>query len=127
MKRILLVLALLIVLALTTGLMRSHGVFSTSSIQPHGTPEIALFTASPNRIAPGQEVTVSWMVRGVETVSIEWGPERNPRANLQKRTGLPAAGSLTVHPEESTVFILECQTPGLVVCMAASAGVRVRP
>src|SRR5579872_6664723 len=71
-------------------------------------PEIVSFTATPHVINPGDTVTVSWETRGVDSVTMEWGPEYHPRGGMQMRMGLPPLGTMTDQPGMDTVYVLEC-------------------
>jgi hypothetical protein len=57
---------------------------------------------------------------------MEWGPQNHPRGNVQRRSGLPPAGTMTDQPEEDTVYVLNCETASGQTCMSASATVRVK-
>ena len=123
MKRTLLLLLLLLFgLAVTLGLIRSRAARIGSSVFR----EIVAFTATPRVISPGESATLAWETRGVVSVAMAWGPESNPRGNMQRRTGLPPLGTMTVQPKEDTVYVLECETDAGQVCMSASASVRVK-
>ena len=89
-------------------------------------PEIVSFTATPRVIKPGDSVTVSWETHGVDSVSMEWGPEYHQPGDMQKSTGLPPSGTMTDKPAQDTVYVLECETPVGETCMSASATVRVK-
>jgi hypothetical protein len=123
MKRTtLLLLLLLLGVAVTLGVMRSGA-------RPEGlgiSPEIVTFTANPQVITKGQSATLTWNTRSTASVSMEWGPEDRDRGALQKRVGLPSAGTLVVQPQENTVYILECETLFGDMCMEASTTVRVK-
>jgi hypothetical protein len=123
MKRTLLwLLVLLFGLAVTLGLIRSRAARIGSAVFP----EIVAFTATPRVISPGESATLAWETRGVVTVAMSWGPENNPRGNMQRRTGLPPVGMMIVRPGEDTVYVLECETDAGEVCMSAGATVRVK-
>jgi hypothetical protein len=122
MKRtFLLLLFLLPALAVTPGVVRNRA-------EPIGPPisrGIVSFTATPRTVKQGESVTLQWETRGATSVAIEWGPEHNPRGLNGKRTGLPPSGTMTLQPEEDTVYVLECDTPEGQTCMSASTRVRV--
>jgi hypothetical protein len=123
MKRTLLwLLFLLLALATALGVMRSRA----ARIDPAISPEITSFTATPTVISPGESVTLAWKTRGALSVAMEWGPEYHVRRAMQKRTGLPPAGTMTVQPKENTVYVLECEVASGQMCMLASATVRMR-
>jgi hypothetical protein len=122
MKRTFSILSfLLLVLAVTPGVMRSRA----ETIGPPISHGIVSFTATPRTVKPGESVTLQWETRGATSVAIEWGPERNPRGPTQKRMGLPPSGAMTLQPEEDTVYVLECDTPEGQTCMSASTRVHV--
>ena len=122
MKRtIIAVLFLIMALAATLAFMRKNSPGGAVK----GTPSILFFTASPVEVARGESVTLDWETQVVDSVKLEWGPESNPRGNLQRREGLPPAGSLTLPVQEDTIFVLECETGPVQMC-TQSASVRVR-
>lgn len=120
MKRTLLLLFLFFALAGTLALMRNPTTQVSAVI-----PAIVSFTAAPQAIGPGESVTLNWETRGVDSVTIQWGPENNPRDNMQKRVGLPPSGTMTFQPQEDTIYVLECETVPVQGCIQ-SASVRVR-
>ena len=65
------------------------------------TPEIVLFSASPQTINEGEESTLSWVVNGVDTVRIQ---------GIDADT-LPSEYSFTVQPTASTEYFLT--VPGI--------------
>lgn len=89
-------------------------------------PRIESFTATPKVIHAGDSVTLAWVARGVPSVGIAWAPERRPRDSMQRRKDLPPSGTMVVKPEVDTVYVLECESEEGVVCMSASATVRVK-
>lgn len=60
-----------------------------------GDIRIVSFTAAPDAVQPGAEVTLSWETAGTSGVNIE------PRIGLQ-----PAAGKVTVNPFVTTTYVL---------------------
>jgi hypothetical protein len=122
MKRTLsILLFLLLAIAATPGAIRSR----TESIGPPISHGIVSFTATPRIVKPGESITLQWETRGATSVAIEWGPEHNPRGLNAKRTGLPPSGTMSLQPEEDTVYVLECDTPEGQTCMSASTRVHV--
>jgi hypothetical protein len=117
-----LLLLLFFLLAVALGVMRLHGATLKSVILP----EIVSFTVTPRVISRGQSATLAWDVRGAPTVAIAWCPESHPRGNVQRQSGLPAVGTLTVQPVENTVYILECETDYGQTCVSASATLQVK-
>jgi hypothetical protein len=123
MKRTtILLLLLLVALAASLGVMRSGAAPTGLGISP----EIVTFTATPQTIARGQSATLTWNTRSTASVTIESGPESRERGSMEKHAGLPSAGTLIVHPEENTVYVLECETVFGDMCMSASTTVRVK-
>jgi hypothetical protein len=123
MRRILLsVMFLVLALALSVGVTRSRA----ARIEPVSPAGIVSFTATPRVIRPGESSTLEWMTQGVDSVAMEWGPAERPRDAMERRTGLPPVGTLTVRPEEDTVYVIECEGGSGQVCTEASATVRVR-
>ena len=123
MKRTMLWLMFLIfVVAVSLGFLRSHENISGLGIYP----EVVSFTATPAVVAPGGTVTLDWDTRGTTAVTLKWAPESRPDEPMQGRTGLPPKGTLTLNPQESTVYILRCDTVAGVMCMSASTTVHTK-
>jgi len=118
MKRVLLVLAVLLIVAVTLGVMR-NGELRTE-------PEIVSFTATPRIVSPGASSTLAWETRGVASVALEWGPVWGPRGNREMHPGLPPTGTMTVEPKENTIYVLECETTSGTMCMSQSVTVQVK-
>ena len=117
MKRILLVVFVLLAAVVALGIVRDfRGV----------RPEISSFTATPRTVHAGEAVTMAWTTRGIESVAMSWGPELNPRDRLERQSGLPPMGTMTMRPMESTIYVLECESKGGEVCISGSVTVRVR-
>ena len=72
-------------------------------------PEVAPLTAAPELISLGETATLTWASRGAESVILESIPEGRPEARGEVR-GLPPAGAITVHPNETTVYRMRCET-----------------
>ena len=73
-------------------------------------PEIVSFTASPGTLHSGEAVTLTWVARGADAVTLEWGPENAPPDRIERLAALPPMGSLRVEPKETTVYELTCET-----------------
>ena len=95
-------------------------------LDPAGPAGILSFTATPRIINAGESSTLEWMTRGVDSIAMEWGPAARPRDAMERRTGLPPVGKLTVRPQEDTVYVIECEGGSGQVCTQASATVRVK-
>src|ERR1700722_17665460 len=121
MKRTFSILLFLLPVSVTPGAIRSRA----EPVGPAISRGIVSFTATPRMVKPGESVTLQWETRGATSVAIEWGPEHNTRGSMQKRTGLPPSGTMTLQPEEDTVYVLECDTPEGQTCMSASTRVHV--
>jgi hypothetical protein len=117
MKRILLIVGVLLVVAMTLGVIRNGSLPAL--------PEIVSFTATPRAVAPGGSAVLAWETRGVESVAMESGPVFGPRGNMELQKGLPPSGMMTVHPKESTVYVLECETSFGTMCMSQSVTIQV--
>jgi hypothetical protein len=123
MKRTLwLLVFLLLALAATLGVMRRRMTPVAGPISPG----IVSFTATPRVISRGESATLAWTTRGLPSVAMEWGPEHGARGRMERRTGLPPNGAMTVQPGENTVYVLKCETESGQVCIEASATVRVK-
>ncbi len=83
---------------------------TTSSLSTK--PE-AIFTATPNSIAPGETATLQWSTRRAEEAVIEPGGG-----------SVPLSGTLTVTPTEDTTYTLWMRGPGGETTMTARVGVR---
>src|SRR5215469_10065609 len=123
MKRLFIMLFLLLAVAVALGVVRSlaPGVGSGT-----GYPEIVSFKATPRVISLGDSSVLSWETRGTTSLAMEWTPERAPRGNMQRVTGLPPSGTMTVQPKEDTVYVLVCETPSDSTCASMSVTVQVR-
>jgi len=98
-----------------------------STIVPYVRPQIVSFAASARQVNRGEPVTLSWTTTGTTQVSIESRPQLNPGSLGEKKTGLPPWGTMTVKPEEDTVYILECDAPKGVAVVSARVQVQVNP
>ncbi len=79
-------------------------------------PQIVTFTASPASLIPGQNLTVSWDVRGANNVSITWRHNLIQQAS-QPINGdgslLPLTGQITFDPPDQVgVLTLSLNVPG---------------
>jgi len=106
--------------------MRRILLLALAPILYSGTSGIVSFTATPKVIALGESSTLAWTTRGVDSVTMEWGPAANSRNEMERRTGLPPVGTLTVQPTEDTVYVIECEGGSGQTCTQASATVRVK-
>ena len=89
-------------------------------------PEIVSFTAVPDTVHAGEAVTLNWVTRGAESVTVDYGPENAPRDRVQHVAGLPPMGSLKMQPTETTVYELSCETISSgQMCMPAHVVVKV--
>jgi hypothetical protein len=89
-------------------------------------PEIFAFTATPSAIRPGEPVILTWKTRGTASVTMDSGPEaHHTRDMIQRRSGLPSSGTMTVTPKEDTIFELKCDTVAGPMCLTASVTVRM--
>lgn len=90
-----------------------------------GLPKIVFFGASSRTIHQGEAVTLTWEVKGVDTVTLEWAPE-NALGHPQRRAGLRAMGALAMLPKETTVFVLSCDAGLGPLCEPATLTVEVK-
>ena len=84
---------------LVTGCARKHAVAKAPQATPPP-PVDASLSATPSTIQKGQSVELSWQTSNAESVSIDG------------LGTLPAAGTRTVTPEESTTYTLRASGPG---------------
>jgi hypothetical protein len=87
--------------------------FARTTVKPTGMgfyPEIISFTATPGAVKAGEWVTLSWETRGAVSVTLEARPEEGRPQDPRIQTGLPATGTLSVQPSETTYYRLRCQT-----------------
>jgi hypothetical protein len=106
------------------------GVATTQSKAAQGSlgvyPEIFTFTATPSAIRPGDPVVITWKTRGTASVTMDFAPEaHHTRDMMQRRSGLPSSGTMTVTPKEDTVYELKCDTVAGPMCLTASVTVRM--
>lgn len=73
----------------------------TVSVQPAGAPVIQSFTASPQQIAPGGQVTLAWQTSAATTVRIDNGVGT-----------VAASGQTTVTPPGTTTYTISATGPG---------------
>jgi hypothetical protein len=118
MKRILFILAVLLIAAVALGIIRNERLPAQ--------PEIVSFTATPRTISPGGSSVLAWETRGTKSVSIESGPVWGPRGHMEMHPGLPPSGMMTVQPAESSIYVLECETTVGEMCMSQSVTVEVK-
>jgi hypothetical protein len=123
MKRtILLLLFLLLALGATLGVVHIRA----ARIEPGMLPKIVSFTATPRVVRPGDTVTVAWETRGTRSMAIEWGPTLHQREGMTRRSGLRPSGTMTDRPQETTIYVLECEDAFREVCTSASTTVMVK-
>jgi hypothetical protein len=90
---------------------------------------IASFAATPGKVAPGDPVSLSWVVRGSELIILEQAADPAPgplAARLEEIGRYTESGSLEVHPQRSMVYLLSCEGATGGACSALSAHVTVR-
>ena len=123
MKRTVLVLILVpIALLVAFGVARSRA----ARTEPVILPKIVSLTATPRMIKRGESVTVAWEARGTQSMAMEWGPTLHPDVARKRRTGLPSSGTMIDQPEETTIYVLECEDALGYVCTSASTTVMVK-
>ena len=59
-------------------------------------------------------------------MALQWGPTVHAREAMKRQTGLPPSGKMTDHPQETTVYVLECEDALGAVCTSASVTVMVK-
>jgi hypothetical protein len=124
MKRSLLwIILLLLFFAAALGVMRTRAAAS-ERVAVFG---IVSFTASPEITVPGMPVELSWKTSGASGATLGWAPEATGGDFVQRTVGLPPIGTMTVYPEENTVYLLECEMLSGRPCGTARITVLVRP
>ncbi|HEY1339365.1 MAG TPA: PKD domain-containing protein, partial [Bryobacteraceae bacterium] len=83
------------------GGLQSSATTTVSTNAPPAAPLIASFNATPNQIQPGQTSTLSWVVQGATTVTIQPG-----------LGNVSATGTSTVSPTQTTTYTLTATGPG---------------
>ena len=118
----------LLLLFLLLALAAALGVRRMRAAEPGGVslPKIVSFTATPNIARPGESVTVAWQTRGAQSMALAWGPAVHAWEDMKRQTGLPPSGTLTDHPRETTIYVLECEDKLGTVCTSASVTVTVK-
>lgn len=125
-KRILwLLVFLFLIFAVALGVIRSRVSLSPPAL-PNVAPQIVSFTASPKIINAGETVILSWATTGASIIAIRSHPEFHPGSSGEGQVGLPPWGTLAVHPQESMIYVLECESARGEIAASASASVRVR-
>lgn len=71
-------------------------------------PEVIPLTAAADTIHAGESTTLTWTSRGAASLLLEGYTENGVRA--EEQAGLPARGSITVQPRETTVYRMRCET-----------------
>lgn len=95
-------------------------------VEPVASPKIISFTATPQIIRRGESVTVAWKTQGTKSMAIEWSPALYPNFEKKRHTGLPPSGTMIDKPEETTIYVLECEDALGYVCTSASTTVMVK-
>ena len=105
-KSFLLVVLLLLAFSVSMGVTRGR-------MEPIGLgfyPEIFVFEAVPNEVHKGGKATLEWESRGAAGLVLEARAENADASRAEIVAELPAKGHLEVHPSESTVYSLKCDT-----------------
>jgi len=74
-------------------------------------PQLVSLTVRPNMIRPGDEVTVSWVMRGIVSAELSWQPTNALEEHPESRIVMAPNGLMTVRLFESTTFTLTCRYP----------------
>jgi len=91
-----------------------------------GIPDVVTFTATPDVVAPGQPVMLSWKTRGTGTIAIDFGPVEEPRGSFEHHGNLPPVGTLQVKPTKDSIFVVGCQSVASLDCQPKVISVRVK-
>jgi phospholipase C len=80
-------------------------------------PTTLTFTASPQTVAPGGQVTLTWMTTNAASVAITCSPACNPQIGT-----LPLSGSTTQNPQQTTTYTATATSiyPGAPPVMATA-------
>lgn len=74
-------------------------------------PQLVSLKVRPGMIRSGDEVTVSWVMRGIASAQLSWQPTNAVDGHPQSRIVTEPNGSLKVRLFESTIFTLTCRDP----------------
>ena len=74
-------------------------------------PKLVSLKVYPAVIRPGDEVTVSWVMRGIVSAELSWQPTNTLDGHPQTRVVMEPKGSMKVRLFESTIFTLTCHYP----------------
>lgn len=86
-------------------------------------PQLVSLTVRPASIRPGDEVTVSWVMRGIVSAELSWQPTNALDGRMESRTVMEPDGSMKVRLFESTIFTLTCRYPATYCSHALTAKV----
>lgn len=73
-------------------------------------PEVIPLKAAADTLREGESTTLSWTSRGATTVILEAYPESASWQRGEEKSELPPTGSITVHPRETTLYRMRCET-----------------
>jgi hypothetical protein len=88
-------------------------------------PQLVSLKVHPAAIRPGDEVTVTWVMRGIVAADLSWQPTHALDGQLESRIVMEPRGSMKVRLFESTVFTLACRYPASYCSQTLSATVEV--
>ena len=91
-------------------------------------PGIVSFTATPKNVSAGEPVTLSWIVRGGNSIVLEEAVDAaigTDAGRLQEVAKFTESGSLEVRPRQSMVYVLSCGESNSSACMSLSVNVTV--
>jgi hypothetical protein len=74
-------------------------------------PQLVSLTVHPTTIRAGDEVKVTWVMRGIVSAELSWQPTNALDGHLESRTVMEQNGSIKVRLFESTIFTLTCRYP----------------
>lgn len=75
----------------------------------------------------GQSVVLLWEARNTSEVTLEQAvdPNADIRAEFKSLGTFPASGTLEVHPQESTTYVVSCGSE-IIGCSSASVHIIVK-
>src|ERR1700730_8914381 len=118
-----------LLIAITTTACR-HEFTTQIPVSPEGPgPQIVSFTATPKTVSAGDAVTLNWIVRGNNLVTLEEardGGIGSDAGRLQEIARFRGSGSLEVRLRETMVYVLTCREASGSACMSLSVRVTAR-
>lgn len=119
---------LMIVLILLLAVAGGLGI-TRDNMNPIGMgfyPEIYTFEALPDVLNHGGTATLTWASRGAAGLVLEARTEKSGPERTEILAVLPVSGEFKVHPDETTIYRLKCDTVLGLKCGNAELKIEVK-